>query len=63
MGTDSAFLTALSGNSGEAQGLDSWQGINDDIEELLRQLNLGAGSTPFLIVSPSLARALPLREW
>ena len=60
VGSDSAFLAALAGNTGEAQGLDSWQGVSDDIEELLRQLNLGAGSAPFLIMSPAMAKSLAI---
>jgi hypothetical protein len=61
VGSDTAFLSALSGNSGEAAGLDTWQGANDDLEELLRQLNLGAGSAPFIIVTPSFAKSLAAR--
>ena len=58
VGSDSAFLAALAGESGEAQGLDTWQGVNDDLEELLRDLRLGAGSKPFLIMTPNVAKGL-----
>ena len=61
VGSDAALLTALAGNSGEAQGLDTWQGINDDLEELLQQVNLGAASAPFFIMAPALAKILASR--
>ena len=60
VGSDSAFLGALTGESGEAQGGDTWQGINDDIEELLRDLRLGAASRPFLIMTPAIAKSLAI---
>ena len=61
VGSDSAFLAVLTGQSGEAQGADSWQGVNDDLEELIRQLSLGAGSKPYIITTPSLAKILAIR--
>ena len=61
VGSDAALLTALAGNSGEAQGVDSWAGINDDLEELLKQVNLGAASAPFFIMPPALAKILASR--
>lgn len=61
VGSDAALLTALAGNSGEAMGLDSWQGISDDLEELLTQLNLGAGSRPFFITSPAMAKRIAVK--
>ena len=60
-GSDSAFLAGLAGNSGEAQGTDDWAGINADLEELLRDLALGAGSKPFLIMTPAAAKDLAVR--
>jgi hypothetical protein len=60
-GGDSAFLAALTGESGESQGLDSWQGINDDLEELLRDLRLGVGSRPFFITTPNIAKGLAVK--
>ena len=60
-GSDSAFLAGLAGNSGEAQGADDWAGINADLEELLRDLALGAGSKPFLIMTPAAAKDLAVR--
>ena len=60
-GSDSAFLAGLAGNSGEAQGTDDWAGINADLEELLRDLALGAGSKPFLIMKPAAAKDLAVR--
>jgi hypothetical protein len=60
-GSDSAFLAGLSGNSGEAQGTDDWAGINADLEELLRDLALGAGSRPFLIMTPAAAKSLAVK--
>jgi hypothetical protein len=60
--TDAAFLSGLSGNSGEAiGGSDDWAGINGDLEELLRLLGLGAGSRPFFIVPPALAKSIAAR--
>jgi hypothetical protein len=61
VGSDAAFLTALSGNSSEAMGQDSWAGACDDIEELLRTLNISASSRVFLIMTPSDAKSLAVR--
>ncbi|HEU0017441.1 MAG TPA: phage major capsid protein [Methyloceanibacter sp.] len=56
-GTDSAFLTALTGNSDSALGgADSWQGFLDTLKEGLRNLSLGSASRVFAIVSPAMAR-------
>src|SRR4029079_17240156 len=61
VGADAAFLTALSGNSSEGMGQDTYAGICDDIEELLRTLNIGAASRVFLIMTPTDAKSLAVR--
>ena len=48
---DGVLFTALSGNSAEAQGAPTWQGLIDDLTELARMVALGAGSRPYLIVA------------
>ena len=57
LASDTAFLAALVGNEAEASGLDSFAGFVDDVEELLRLVDLRAASKPFLILSPSIAKA------
>jgi hypothetical protein len=61
VGGDAAFLTALSGNSSEAMGQDTYAGICDDIEELLRTLNIGVGSRVFIIMTPTDTKSLAVR--
>jgi hypothetical protein len=53
---DAAFLAALSGNSAEAAGADTWAGFMDDFEELLRLVDAGSSSKLWLVLTPQLAK-------
>jgi len=61
VGSDTALLSALTGETAEAMGADSFTGALEDIEELLRLLRLGVGSKPYLIVTPEYSKALAIQ--
>jgi hypothetical protein len=61
VGGDTEFLSALSGESAEGMGLDSWAGFLEDVEELLRLLTIGAGSRLFLVVTPEVGKAVAMQ--
>jgi hypothetical protein len=64
VGTDTALFAALVGNSAEAQGVDrTWQGLVDDFDEGLRQLALGAGSRPFIILTAENAKSIAAQAY
>lgn len=65
IGSDTEFLSALSGESGEevSSAADTFDASLNTIEEVLRQLNLGIGSKPFLILSPENAKALAIQAY
>jgi hypothetical protein len=50
--SDTVLLGQLTGNSSEAAGDGSWLGLLADIAELLRAVDLGAGSKPLLVFHP-----------
>ena len=58
IGTDTAFLAALPGNSHEAMGADSLDGFSDDLAELMRMVDGGATSRLFLIVPATIGKQL-----
>jgi hypothetical protein len=61
VGSDTEFLSALSGESAEAMGPDTWAGFLEDVEELLRLLTLGVGSRVFLVVTPEIGKAMAMQ--
>jgi hypothetical protein len=61
VGSDTAFLAALSGNESEAMGADSWSGFLEDLEEGLRLLQLGVGSRVYAVVSPELGKVIAMQ--
>lgn len=58
-GSDTEFLAALTGNANEAVGGSAtFAGILDDMSELARSVQTGAGSRLFYIVTSEIAKAL-----
>jgi hypothetical protein len=56
---DTAFLTALSGNSHENSiSQNDWASFLAIFEEMLRLVDLGAASKPYLVVTPELGKGI-----
>jgi hypothetical protein len=58
LASDSVLLSALTANSFDSQGQDSFAGFLIDFREALRNVGLGVGSKPYAIVAPALMKNL-----
>jgi hypothetical protein len=59
VGTDSAFLSALNANSTDSSIVTTdWAAFLDGLDEMLRLVDLGSNSRPYLVTTPELAKGI-----